>query len=79
MDFLNSSLLKINGIVSFSTRRVINNQTISSDGLSLMVYNPVYYAPREDIKIITQSLVLPYFKASFYGDYDVLTKNIIIE
>jgi hypothetical protein len=44
-----------------------------------MIYNPIYYAPKEDIKIINQSLTLPFFKTSFYENYDVLKNSIIIE
>ena len=79
MDYLNSSLFKINGIESFSTQRYVNNQLISVNGLSLMVYNPIYYASSEDIRIINQSLTLPFFKTSYYENYDALRNNIIIE
>ena len=79
LEYLNTSIYKVNGVEAFTTERVVNGQTISINGLSLMVYNPVYSAPNEDIQIITQSLVLPYFKASYYDNFDVLLNNIIIE
>ena len=79
ISFLNSSLFKINGIDNFSTYRYVNSQLISTDGLSFMVYNPIYFAPNEDIRIINQTLTLPFFKSAFYENYDVLKNNIIIE
>ena len=79
ISFLNSSLFKISGIDNFSTFRYVNNQLISTDGLSLMVYNPIYFGPNEDIRIINQTLTLPFFKSAFYENYDVLKNNIIIE
>jgi len=77
-EYINNSLLAINGIESFFTQRIVNGQTISTNGLSFIVYNPVYYSGSEDIQIITQSLVLPFFKASYYVDYDELKRNIVI-
>jgi hypothetical protein len=79
IDTLNTGLLGINGIESFSTERTVNGQKINVNGLSLMVLNPVYSAPEEDIQIINQSLILPFFKAPYYGNYDVLKGNIVIE
>ncbi len=79
LEFLNSNILKINGVESFSCERNINGQIVKIDGLSLLVYNPIYSNPEEDIQIITQSLFLPEFKASYYENFDVLSKNIIVE
>lgn len=79
ISFLNSSLFKINGIENFSTYRYVNDQLISTDGLSFIVYNPIYFAPNEDIKIINQTLTLPFFKSAFFDNYDVLKNNITIE
>ena len=76
---INNSILGINGIESFSTQRTVDGQSISINGLSLMIFNPVYSSPEEDIRIINQSLVLPFFKAPYYGNYDVLKGNIVIE
>lgn len=79
LEYLNSMMFSVNGVESFSTERIVNGQNISVNGLSLIVYNPIYSSPKEDIQIITQSLVLPYFKAPYYFDYDVLKNNIVIE
>jgi hypothetical protein len=79
IDKINTSILGINGIESFFTKRVVNGETIVINGLSLMVFNPIYSAPKEDIQIINQSLFLPFFKSPYYGNYDVLKGNIVIE
>ena len=79
IDKINTSILGINGIESFFTQRVVNGETIVINGLSLMVFNPIYSAPNEDIQIINQSLILPFFKSPYYGNYDVLKGNIVIE
>ncbi len=76
---LNSSIFAVNGVESFSTERTLNDQNISVNGLSFMIYNPIYFAPNEDIGIVTQSFQLPFFKASYYENYDALRNNIIIE
>jgi hypothetical protein len=79
LDYLNSNIYKINGVEFFACERTINGQAIRIDELSLLVYNPIYSNSNEDIRIITQSLYLPYFKASYYDNLDILGKNIIIE
>ena len=79
VEYINNAILSINGVESFSTQRTVNGQTLSINGLSFMIYNPVYYGGTEDIEIITQSLVLPFFKAPYYVDYDELKNNIVIE
>ena len=58
---------------------MIDNQKIKINGLSFLVYNPIYSNPKEDIRIITQSLSLPYFEASYYDNLEVLKNNIVIE
>jgi hypothetical protein len=79
LDYLNSNIYRINGVESFACERIINNQNIRIDGLSFLVYNPIYSNPNEDIRIITQSLSLPYFKTSYYDNLEILGKNIVIE
>jgi hypothetical protein len=79
LDYLNASIYGIDGVESFACERNINDQKIKIDGLSFLVYNPIYSNPEEDIQIITQSLTLPYFKASYYDDFELLSRNIVIE
>jgi hypothetical protein len=78
INYLNSELYKLNGLKSFKTERNINGQNVSLEGLSIMMHNPIYNAPNEDISITTQSIQFPFFKAFFYEDYETLRKNIII-
>ena len=79
IDSINTSLLKINGVNGIKTERYVNNQLISTNGLSFMIYNPIYSNYNEDIAIVNQTLTLPFFKAAFYDNYDVLKNNIVIE
>lgn len=79
IEFLNSSIFKINGVDSYQTERIINNQNIVINGLSFLLYNPIYFAFDEDIQVISQSVQLPFFKTVYYNDYDVLRDRIIIE
>jgi hypothetical protein len=78
LENLSSSIYSINGVESFSTERTVDGQKITIDGLSMLSYNPVYSAPNEDIRIINQSLTLPFFKAPYYENYDVLKGNIVV-
>jgi hypothetical protein len=79
IEFLNSAIFRINGVESYQTERIINNQSIIINGLSFLLYNPIYFAFNEDIQVISQSVQLPFFKTSYYNDYDVLKNHIIIE
>ena len=79
LDYLNANIYKIDGVESFACERMIDNQKIKINGLSFLVYNPIYSNPKEDIRIITQSLSLPYFEASYYDNLEVLKNNIVIE
>lgn len=79
IEFLNSAIFRINGIESYQTERKVNEQSIVTNGLSFLLYNPIYFAFNEDIQVITQSVQLPFFKASYYNDYEVLKNHIIIE
>jgi hypothetical protein len=79
IDFINTSLLRINGIEGIKTERNINEQTISSNGISFITYNPIYFDNNEDISILNQTVTLPFFKSAYYHDLNVLKNNIIIE
>ena len=79
LEYLNGQLFSVNGVESFSTERTVNGQTISVNGISLLTYNPIYSAPEEDISIVTQSFVLPFFKAAYFSDYEKFKNSISIE
>lgn len=65
ISYLAASILSIEGITSLKTRRTVNGQQILKSGLSLLVFNPVYSEPKEDISVISQNLVLPRFKIPY--------------
>jgi hypothetical protein len=79
IEYLTTQLFSVNGVDSFSTERSVNGQTISVNGISFLSYNPIYFGPDEDISIVTQSLVLPFFKAAYFVDYEKLKNSISIE
>lgn len=75
---LASSILSINGVDSIQTARTVNNQTITIQGLSFLAFNPVYSDPGEDVSIVTQNIVLPYFKFPYLYNEDSLLSQIVI-
>jgi len=80
INYLQSSILSINGVESLYMRRFTkNNIELKTNSLNLLSYNPVYNSQNEDIEIIDQSKVLPFYKAAFFSDYEILRNNIIIE
>lgn len=79
LDLINNNLLRINGVDGIKTERIVNNQTLSINGISFMIYNPIYFDRNEDISILNQTITLPFFKSAYYSDFNVLKNNIIIE
>ena len=79
VDYLNSSISIVKGVDTFYCERNVNGDTITSNGLSFMLYNPVYYYPNEDISIINQTIKLPFFKTCYYDNYTTLKSNIIVQ
>ena len=74
---ISNQIFGIEGVESVITRRIINSTTINEvDGISLVVYNPIY--PDNDIRIIGSDLKLPFFKYPYLSDKSILA-NIIIE
>jgi hypothetical protein len=72
-----TQILSVNGVDTFLLRRVLaNGTTITSNGLSLLVFNPNYSTV--DIDIISSNLQLPYFKFPFLYNKSILN-NIIVE
>lgn len=57
---LTNAILSIEGVKDINTKRRIGNTIISTPGISLLVYNPIY--PEIDISIVSQNTQLPYFK-----------------
>ena len=74
---LSNQIFAIGGVEEIKSRRVINNINQNEvDGLSLLVFNPIY--PENDITILTNDLKLPFFKYPYLSGKSILS-NIIVE
>ena len=74
---LSNQIFNIGGIEDIKTRRIKNNDTLSEvDGLSLLVFNPIY--PDNDINILSNDLKLPFFKYPYLSGKSILS-NILVE
>jgi len=74
---ISNQIFNIEGVEEISTRRITNTTVVNEvDGISLVVYNPIY--PDNDIKIIGSDLKLPFFKYPYLSGKSILS-NIIIE
>ena len=76
LDNLTSSIFAIPGITSVNSTRTVNGQQIIRSGLSLLLFNPVYSEPGEDIGVINQTITLPYFKIPYLYDPDAIFSSI---
>jgi hypothetical protein len=65
-DLITRKILDIEGVTSVVTTRTVNEQAITSIGLSLLLWNPVYSNSNEDISITTQPIKLSYFKIPYF-------------
>lgn len=66
VDLLTRKILDIEGVTSLVTTRTVNDQSVTSSGFSLLLWNPVYSNSKEDISITTQPLKLSYFKIPYF-------------
>ena len=74
---ISNQIFNIGGIEDIRTRRVTNNVQVNEvEGISLVVYNPIY--PDNDIQIIGSDLKLPFFKYPYLSNKSILS-NIIVE
>jgi len=78
ISYLAASILSIEGVTSLKTQRYVNGQQILKSGLSLIVFNPVYSEPKEDISIISQNLILPRFKIPYLYQPENIFSQIVI-
>jgi len=76
LDEINNAILEIEGVEVITTSRVVNGQLIEKNGLSFLLFNPVYSEPNEDIQIINQNIVLPYFKIPYLYNSDAILNQI---
>jgi hypothetical protein len=75
---LTSSILSLEGVTSLRTQRVVNGQQIVKNGLSFMVFNPVYSDSNEDINIINQNLTLQRFKIPYLYKSETIFSKIFV-
>jgi hypothetical protein len=79
LDILSNQILSLGGIGGLYTTRDLNNgNSLSTEGLSLAIFNPVYNQTKEDVMTVAQNIVLPYFKIPFIFNPEQLMNNIII-
>jgi len=74
---ITNQILSLEGVRGINTIRTEQGTTISTPGISLLIYNPVY--PFTDITITTQDLQLPYFKFPFLNNPLDFADKIIVE
>lgn len=75
VDYLSNGILSIDGVENFYTRRT-DNPNMKYQGLSLMVWNPIYNV---DKKHITQNLVLQYFQFPFLNNRGTFINKINVQ
>jgi len=74
---ISNQIFNIEGIEDIRTRRIVNNVQVNEvEGISLVVYNPIY--PDNDIHIIGSDIKLPFFKYPYLSNKTILS-NIIVE
>ena len=79
LDDITTQILSIEGVTEISTRRTVEGQEITRTGLSLLLFNPIYSEPGEDIAVIAQSYIFPYFKIPYlYNEEEILSQIEII-
>ena len=77
LNSLSNQIFEIGGVEEIKCRRVKNGVSLNEiDGLSLLVYNPIY--PENDISILTNDLKLPAFKYPYLSGKSILS-NIVVE
>lgn len=69
---ITQSILGIDGVDAISTQR----GDITLPGINLLGFNPAYSEPNEDISVISQNIKLPYFKAPYWFDVNLLNSQI---
>lgn len=74
---ITNSILGIQGVKTFYTRRVINNQEYKVDNLSFVYWNPIYST--QDVKFTTQNIQLESFEYPFLYDSANIFSKIIVE
>lgn len=71
---LNNQILSIKGVKSVYTTRT--DSTLSTEGVSLLLWNPVY--PTADVNVYTQNIKLDNFKYLFLYNIDDIMNRVVI-
>ena len=71
---LSQSILDVDGVVNFSTRRLFKNNTIITNQLQLAFYNPVYLT--SDYTITEQDIKLEYFQFPYFKNLSLISDKI---
>ena len=77
-DAIAQEILEISGVSGIFTSRKINNEELLTEGVSLVIFNPVYSGINEDVMTTSQNIILPYFKIPYIYDENVIKDNILI-
>ncbi len=73
---LQQSILSIQGVARFSTRRVYKGETIIDNNLSFAVYNPIYET--DDFNVTRQDINLEFFKFPYFKDLTDVQNRITV-
>jgi hypothetical protein len=72
INYLSNSILSVNGVDTFYTRRTDDNN-VKYEGLSMLTWNPIY---RSDMKLITQNLTQLFFQFPILNNRDNFINKI---
>jgi len=73
---ITADILSVNGVKTFYTRRT-DVEDVSYEGLSLLVWNPIY--PTVDIDTTTKNTTLSYFKYPYLYNKDNIINYIVVQ
>ena len=73
---INQDILNVDGVVSLNTSREFNTETIQTDGLSFLLYNPVY--PTSDFTFTEQDIPLLFFQYPYFKDLQNISDKIVV-
>ena len=73
---LQQSILAVQGVSSFSTRRIFKGETIIDKNLSFAVYNPIYET--DDFNVTRQDIDLEFFKFAYFKDLTDVQNRITV-
>ena len=73
---LNQKILNVDGVVSINTSRVYDNKTVQTDGISFLIYNPVY--PTSDFNFTEQDIPLLFFQYPYFKDLQNISDKIVV-